>query len=552
MEKIKILVTDNQVISPPESGAPIRIFNLFGKLPKQYDVHYIGVSGWQHLKHNTKNLAENFKEEILPLRKTFICADNFFTNIIKNIRSFDVLCSYLMFLNPRYIQNIKEQTKKADIIVSSHPWFFSYLKNYKNKIKIYDSHNCEYLLYKKFLTDNPARKFFSSLIKKIEKAACLESDVILACSKEDKENFIRLYGAKKEKIFIIPNPIDTRSILSCSENEKGEAKKSLGLKGKTIVFVGTYYLPNIEAFHFIMQELIPLMKDYTFLIIGTIKNAFLESIDEHLKNISPKKVKIKYQGILGYGFFNLEKWGDKGFDVRWTKKEFNFFIKDTDITKIIFDLRSLRRINSEIFLNNKKIKEIPFKTTMKFKKFGISFPKEDSINCVIKLKRLNKSLFLDTRDVGIAIKGISYIANGKEKRIALNKTIAPMLVPKNVKLYGKLSNEKLREVYAAADIAINPMISGSGLNIKMLDYMAAGLPVVSTEVGARGLKVENNKDLIVCKSTQFKKNIERLFNNPSLYKQLRKNGRKTVEKRYDSKIVTKRLDKILNTLINTK
>ncbi|MGH6890397.1 MAG: glycosyltransferase [Rhizomicrobium sp.] len=40
----------------------------------------------------------------------------------------------------------------------------------------------------------------------------------------------------------------------------------------------------------------------------------------------------------------------------------------------------------------------------------------------------------------------------------------------------------------ASDVAINPMFSGSGTNIKMLDYMAAGLPIVTTGIGARGIE----------------------------------------------------------------
>src|SRR5690606_19481139 len=39
---------------------------------------------------------------------------------------------------------------------------------------------------------------------------------------------------------------------------------------------------------------------------------------------------------------------------------------------------------------------------------------------------------------------------------------------------------------AAADIGLNPMVSGSGTNLKMLEYAAAGLPIVSTYFGGRG------------------------------------------------------------------
>ncbi|WP_165354809.1 glycosyltransferase [Tropicimonas sp. IMCC6043] len=57
----------------------------------------------------------------------------------------------------------------------------------------------------------------------------------------------------------------------------------------------------------------------------------------------------------------------------------------------------------------------------------------------------------------------------------------------NVIVTGPLSEEDKQSWLAAADVALNPMFSGSGTNIKMLDFMAAGLPVVTTPTGARGL-----------------------------------------------------------------
>lgn len=58
----------------------------------------------------------------------------------------------------------------------------------------------------------------------------------------------------------------------------------------------------------------------------------------------------------------------------------------------------------------------------------------------------------------------------------------------NVTLTGALS-EELKDCWlGAADFALNPMFSGSGTNIKMFDFMASHLPVIATEVGARGIE----------------------------------------------------------------
>jgi glycosyltransferase involved in cell wall biosynthesis len=46
--------------------------------------------------------------------------------------------------------------------------------------------------------------------------------------------------------------------------------------------------------------------------------------------------------------------------------------------------------------------------------------------------------------------------------------------------------EDLKALYAAADIAVNPVTYGSGSSVKIAEYLAAGLPIVTTPVGARG------------------------------------------------------------------
>jgi glycosyltransferase involved in cell wall biosynthesis len=46
--------------------------------------------------------------------------------------------------------------------------------------------------------------------------------------------------------------------------------------------------------------------------------------------------------------------------------------------------------------------------------------------------------------------------------------------------------DKLSPLLEAADVAVNPIDSGSGSNVKLAEYLAAGLPVVTTTIGLRG------------------------------------------------------------------
>src|SRR6185437_3575034 len=57
----------------------------------------------------------------------------------------------------------------------------------------------------------------------------------------------------------------------------------------------------------------------------------------------------------------------------------------------------------------------------------------------------------------------------------------------NLLITGRVDDERRDDLLLAADLALNPMAAGSGTNIKMFDYMAAGLSVLTTDIGARGI-----------------------------------------------------------------
>lgn len=67
----------------------------------------------------------------------------------------------------------------------------------------------------------------------------------------------------------------------------------------------------------------------------------------------------------------------------------------------------------------------------------------------------------------------------------------------NVRVVGKLTEEEKQRWLCVSDIAVNPMFSGSGTNIKMFDFMAHRLPIVTTEIGARGIERAGYEAMVV-------------------------------------------------------
>jgi hypothetical protein len=54
------------------------------------------------------------------------------------------------------------------------------------------------------------------------------------------------------------------------------------------------------------------------------------------------------------------------------------------------------------------------------------------------------------------------------------------------------------------------MLGGDGTNLKMFSFLYSGLPVVSTEIGARGISGFDN--IFICNIFDFDKEIIRIFN----------------------------------------
>jgi glycosyltransferase involved in cell wall biosynthesis len=80
-----------------------------------------------------------------------------------------------------------------------------------------------------------------------------------------------------------------------------------------------------------------------------------------------------------------------------------------------------------------------------------------------------------------------------------------------------------------ADLALNPVTSGAGTNIKMLEYMAAGLPIITTVVGSRGLNLTNDEDAIIVSDLEdFRNKVLDVFNSKEVRYGLSQNSRNKV------------------------
>ena len=102
--------------------------------------------------------------------------------------------------------------------------------------------------------------------------------------------------------------------------------------------------------------------------------------------------------------------------------------------------------------------------------------------------------------------------------------------------------EDVREVFAKYAVFVCPILSGSGVRVKLLEAFAAGIPVVSTTVGAEGLAGKDGEFCLLADSPDlFAKHVVELFENPLGAAEMAIRARAEVERHWDMKAITGRL-----------
>ncbi|HEX8097034.1 MAG TPA: glycosyltransferase, partial [Pyrinomonadaceae bacterium] len=117
---------------------------------------------------------------------------------------------------------------------------------------------------------------------------------------------------------------------------------------------------------------------------------------------------------------------------------------------------------------------------------------------------------------------------------------------KNLRVTGFLSEDEKAAYLAAADLAVNPMFSGSGTNIKMFDFMALGLPIVSTPVGARGIAQGPEPAFWVRHGADFVQALRALLSDAGAARELGAAARRLADEAYSWERISGKLGLLLH------
>ena len=103
----------------------------------------------------------------------------------------------------------------------------------------------------------------------------------------------------------------------------------------------------------------------------------------------------------------------------------------------------------------------------------------------------------------------------------------------NLKVIGSIDDNI--QFYNEHEIMIVPLQSGSGMRIKIIEGMAMGKVIVSTSIGAEGIPVTHNENIIIADTPEdFANAIKNLASNQELKNKIGNNARKFIEDNFEN------------------
>ena len=94
------------------------------------------------------------------------------------------------------------------------------------------------------------------------------------------------------------------------------------------------------------------------------------------------------------------------------------------------------------------------------------------------------------------------------------------------------------DAYKKATVFVAPLEGPGGTRLKILGAMAAGVPIVTSQIGIEGIEAVNNQEVLVGRNwREMAEKTISLLKNKKVYDQLALNARKLVEEKYSYKSI---------------
>jgi len=102
--------------------------------------------------------------------------------------------------------------------------------------------------------------------------------------------------------------------------------------------------------------------------------------------------------------------------------------------------------------------------------------------------------------------------------------------------------ESAKEFFLSKHIMVVPILSGSGMRIKIIEGMALGKVIISTTIGAEGINCTNKKNILIADTPKaFSSAIIKCLNDKSFCEEISKNAKQLIVEEYSNESISIRM-----------
>ena len=113
--------------------------------------------------------------------------------------------------------------------------------------------------------------------------------------------------------------------------------------------------------------------------------------------------------------------------------------------------------------------------------------------------------------------------------------------------------DDIRTELARRAVFVCPILSGSGVRVKLLEAFASGIPVISTRIGAEGLAREDGEFCALADDPAgFAIKVVEILNRPEKVRPMTERARREVEANWDMPVLTRRLEESYRAVLREK
>ncbi|MEY8348446.1 glycosyltransferase family 4 protein [Bacillus cereus] len=285
----KILVLNHfPTVYPPTSGGTLRYFHLYHKLSQYYDITLLSQT-YRHQLH-TIEFSPTFREYQVErdpwhnrISREEQNQNSYEFTLIMNVKLSQYPTLYKKYFDALY--------KRSDIIIHESPYLLGYdhYLGLNDKLRIYNTHNHEYLLADQIWENKKAREFLPSIYK-LEKQLAEDADLVFVTSEQERDSFTAMYNMYPAKVKLAPNGINPEDWI------RNETTYNARLRA---FFIGAEYPPNIESVHYIIHYLADKCPHIEFIIAGGCCTPFLRHKKSNIKLLGKINNKEKLKLFAG-------------------------------------------------------------------------------------------------------------------------------------------------------------------------------------------------------------------------------------------------------------